>query len=257
MTVSVKAAQLGVQFPIYNAPTRSLKKTLLRTATGGRIGADQAGRVCVRALDGVSVDIREGDRVGLVGQNGSGKTTLLRVIAGVYEPTEGHIAINGRIASLLDISVGLEPEATGYENIVLRGLMMGIKPKEIRKKVEDIAEFSELGDYLGMPLRTYSSGMVMRLAFSVSTNIDPEILIMDEWLSVGDASFVGKAENRLQALLERTPILIIASHSPDLINKLCNKVVRLANGRVEAIEKLANGDGEVKSDRADGWNRGR
>lgn len=249
MMVSVKAVQLGVQFPIYNAPTRSLKKTLLRTATGGRIGADQGGRVCVRALDQVSFDVGEGDRVGLVGQNGSGKTTLLRVIAGVYEPTEGHIAINGRIASLLDISMGLEPEATGYENIVLRGLMMGIKPKEIRKKVDDIAEFSELGDYLGMPLRTYSSGMVMRLAFSVSTNIEPEILIMDEWLSVGDANFVDKAENRLQALLKKTPILIIASHSPELIKKLCNKVMRLANGRLLAIEEPARGEGEGRPER--------
>lgn len=250
MTVSVTARALGVQFPIYNAPTRSLKKAILRTATGGRIGADASGRVCVRALDQLSFDMNDGDRVGLVGQNGSGKTTLLRVIAGVYEPTEGHIAINGHIASLLDISMGLEPEATGYENIVLRGLMMGIKPKEIRKKIPDIAEFSELGEYLGMPLRTYSSGMVMRLAFSVSTNIEPEILIMDEWLSVGDANFVEKAENRLQELLKKTPILIIASHSPELISKLCNKVMKLANGRLLAVEtpvenEVAVGAGKV------------
>ena len=244
MSVSIKAVQLRVQFPIYNAPTRSLKKAILRTATGGRIGADHSGRVCVRALDQLSFDMSEGDRVGLVGQNGSGKTTLLRVIAGVYEPTEGHIAISGRVASLLDISMGLEPEATGYENIVLRGLMMGVKPKEIRRKVDDIAEFSELGDYLGMPLRTYSSGMVMRLAFSVSTNIEPEILIMDEWLSVGDANFVEKAENRLQELLKKTPILVIASHSPDLISKLCNKVMKLANGRLLAIEKPVKKEGE-------------
>jgi len=249
MSVSVKAVQLGVQFPVYNAPTRSLKKAILRTATGGRIGADHSGRICVRALDQLSFDIGEGDRVGLVGQNGSGKTTLLRVIAGVYEPTEGSIAINGRIASLLDISMGLESEATGYENIVLRGLMMGIKPKEIRKKVDDIAEFSELGDYLGMPLRTYSSGMVMRLAFSVSTNIDPEILIMDEWLSVGDANFVEKAEKRLQELLKRTPILIIASHSQDLINKMCTKVMKLANGRLIAIEKPTKKEDEGEPDK--------
>lgn len=249
MSVSVKAVNLGVQFPIYNAPTRSLKKTILRTATGGRIAADQSGRVCVRALDQVSFDVAEGDRVGLVGSNGSGKTTLLRVIAGVYEPTEGSIAVKGRIASLLDISMGLEPEASGYENIVLRGLMMGIKPKEIRRKIADIAEFSELGDYLGMPLRTYSSGMVMRLAFSVSTNIDPEVLIMDEWLSVGDANFVDKAEKRLQELLKRTPILIIASHSPELVTKLCNKVMKLANGRLLDIEKPAQKQTTVKFDR--------
>lgn len=249
MTVSVKAVDLGVQFPIYNAPTRSLKKTILRTATGGRIAADQGGHVCVRALDHISFDVAEGDRVGLVGSNGSGKTTLLRVIAGVYEPTEGRIAVNGRIASLLDISMGLEPEASGYENIVLRGLMMGIKPKEIRKRVADIAEFSELGDYLAMPLRTYSSGMVMRLAFSVSTNIDPEVLIMDEWLSVGDANFVDKAEKRLHELLKRTPILIIASHSPELVAKLCNKVMKLANGRLLDIERPARKEATVKFDR--------
>lgn len=249
MTVSIKAVQLGVQFPIYNAPTRSLKKAILRTATGGCIGADHSGRISVRALDQVSFEVGEGDRVGLVGQNGSGKTRLLRVIAGVYEGMERKFAINGRKGSLLDISMGLEPEAIGYENIFLRGLMVGIKPKEIRKKVADIAEFSELGDYLGVPLRTYSSGMVMRRAFSVSTNIEPEILIMEEWLSVGDANFVEKAENQLQELLRKTPVLIIASHSSDLVNKLCNKVMKLANGRLLAIEKPVKKESKVKADR--------
>lgn len=247
MRASIAADNLTVQFPIYNARHRSLKKAVLRAATGGHIGADDHGRVCVRALDRISFTLKEGDRLGLVGQNGSGKTTLLRVIAGVYEPIEGSISVHGRVASLLDISMGLEPEATGYDNIVLRGVMMGVRPGDIKKKMDDIAEFSELGQYLAMPLRTYSSGMVMRLAFSVSTNIEPDILIMDEWLSVGDAAFVEKAEKRLQALVDRTPILVLASHSPELIKKLCNRQIKLENGRVASDTIVTSVGSEIEA----------
>lgn len=238
MSIFVIAEDVNVQFPIYNAPHRSLKKAVLRAATGGRIGADPGGRICVQALDGISFHLREGDRIGLVGANGSGKTTLLRVIAGAYEPVSGRLRVNGRVASLLDISIGMEPEATGYDNILLRGLMMGLKPREIRAKTEEIADFSGLGDYLEVPLRTYSSGMVMRLAFSVSTTIEPDILVMDEWLSVGDAAFVQRAEERLKQLIDRTPILMLASHSVDLIKKLCTETFTLENGRLVTQTKV-------------------
>jgi len=199
------------------------------------ISADSGGHVKIRALDNVSFEFKEGDRVGIQGHNGAGKSTLLRVLSGCYEPTEGTLLTQGRIASLLDISVGFDGEWTGYENIFLRGLLMGLTPKQIRAKMEEIADFSELGEYMNMPLRTYSSGMVMRLAFSISTNVDADILLMDEWLGVGDASFMEKAEKRLNDIVNKTPILVLASHSKDLLQKVCSKQFRLNHGKLEEV----------------------
>nr|EES52495.1 MAG: ABC transporter ATP-binding protein [Leptospirillum ferrodiazotrophum] len=235
MTVSIKAKNIVVEFPIYDSSHQSLKKNILRAATGGMISADSGGHVKIRALDNVSFEFKEGDRVGIQGHNGAGKSTLLRVLSGCYEPTEGTLLTQGRIASLLDISVGFDGEWTGYENIFLRGLLMGLTPKQIRAKMEEIADFSELGEYMNMPLRTYSSGMVMRLAFSISTNVDADILLMDEWLGVGDASFMEKAEKRLNDIVNKTPILVLASHSKDLLQKVCSKQFRLNHGKLEEV----------------------
>lgn len=235
MTVSIKAENIVVEFPIYDSSHQSLKKNILRAATGGMISADSGGHVKIRALDNVSFEFKEGDRVGIQGHNGAGKSTLLRVLSGCYEPTEGTLLTQGRIASLLDISVGFDGEWTGYENIFLRGLLMGLTPKQIRAKMEEIADFSELGEYMNMPLRTYSSGMVMRLAFSISTNVDADILLMDEWLGVGDASFMEKAEKRLNDIVNKTPILVLASHSKDLLQKVCSKQFRLNHGKLEEV----------------------
>ena len=186
----------------------------------------------VRALDGVSFELSEGERLGLTGHNGSGKSTLLRVLAGVYEPTEGTLDVRGRIASLLDISIGLDSDSSGLENILLRGLLLGLSKEEIRRKTDEIIEFSELGDFIELPVRTYSSGMSMRLSFSIATCVDADILLMDEWLSVGDSDFVKKAEDRLKSLVRKTPILVMASHSPEVLKEVCTKVVRLESGRV-------------------------
>jgi len=228
----VRASDVVVDFPIYGAKSRSLKHTMIRAATGGALAKDAADRVVVRALDKVSFDWREGDRVGLVGHNGSGKTTLLRAIAGIYEPSEGRIDARGRIASMLSVSVGMEQEATGYENIYLRGTIMGLTRREIAAKVDEISAFSELGDYLDMPIRTYSSGMSMRLAFAISTSVDADILLMDEWLSVGDASFAKKAQARLSELVGRAKILVLASHNLDMVKSNCGKILYLEHGRV-------------------------
>jgi len=228
----VRASDVVVDFPIYGAKSRSLKHTMIRAATGGALAKDAADRVVVRALDKVSFDWREGDRVGLVGHNGSGKTTLLRAIAGIYEPSEGRLESRGRIASMLSVSVGMEQEATGYENIYLRGTIMGLTRREIAAKVEEISAFSELGDYLDMPIRTYSSGMSMRLAFAISTSVDADILLMDEWLSVGDAAFAQKAQARLTELVGRAKILVLASHNLDLVQSNCSKIIYLEHGRV-------------------------
>ena len=232
MSVHIKGENICVDYPIFNGPHRSLKKNLLRVATGGRISHDAGRGVTVRALDGIDLEIQEGERIGLTGHNGSGKSTLLRVLAGVYEPTGGRLEVHGRVASLLDISIGMDVEASGLENIFLKGLLLGFSRNDIQKKVEEIMDFSGLGEYIDMPVRTYSSGMVMRLAFSIATSIEADILLMDEWLSVGDADFVKKAEDRLKSLIHQTPILVIASHAKEILQEVCSRVLRLEGGKI-------------------------
>jgi lipopolysaccharide transport system ATP-binding protein len=230
------AKDVHVEFPIYGARSRSIKNTVLRAATGGLIAEDAAHRVVVKALNGVSFELREGDRVGLVGHNGSGKSTLLRVLAGAYEPVGGVLEVQGKVASMLNITLGMDFEATGYENILVRALIMGFKPKEIEPLIDEIAAFSELGDYIDMPMRTYSSGMAVRLAFAVSTCVTADILLMDEWLSVGDESFQMKARERLRNLVDQAKILVLASHDESLIRSNCNKIMRLSHGELESLE---------------------
>lgn len=228
----IKAENLSIEFPLYTNPSRSLKGKVLHATTGGRMASSHGSRAVVRAIDNLTLNINKGERVGLLGHNGSGKTTLLRVLVGAYEPVSGCLDVNGRVASLLDLSLGMDHDATGYENIFLRGLMMGLSPAEIHAKTDEIAEFTELGEYLDMPVRTYSSGMQLRLAFGVSTSIDADILIMDEWLSVGDAAFSQKAAQRLDSFVKNASILIIASHDMALLERVCNRKIVLEQGRV-------------------------
>lgn len=228
-----------VDFPIFNANSRSLKQRVLGAATGGRLAADAAGHVIVRALDGISVQFREGDRVGLMGHNGSGKSTLLRVLGGAYAPTSGSAFIDGEVGSLIDISLGVDPEVTGRENILIRGALLGMKRSEIDAYVPELIEFTGLGNFIDMPLRTYSSGMQLRLAFTISTVLRPGILLMDEWLASADEEFRPRMEKRLSDLVRDSSILVIASHSRELLLRLCTRVVWLKRGRIEA-------DGEPK-----------
>jgi len=229
---SIEFSNVCVDFPIYNANGRSLKKRLIQVATGGQLGADQQGRVVVRALENLSFSMKDGDRVGLLGHNGAGKSTLLRLLSGVYAPSSGTARVSGEIGSLIDISLGIDPEATGRENIYLRGGLLGMSKSEISKQIDEIIEFSELGDFVDMPLRTYSTGMHLRLAFAVSTIVRPEILLMDEWLSVGDEGFKRKAEIRMTELVQATNILVIASHSRDLVLHTCNRLIWLEHGKI-------------------------
>jgi ABC-type polysaccharide/polyol phosphate transport system ATPase subunit len=229
----IELRDVTVEFPIYHASARSLKNQLIgRRNLGGRIGKDAGHRICIRALDGVSLSLARGDRVALLGPNGSGKSTLLRVLAGIYEPIRGTIYCHGRIASLFDLSLGFDPDATGDENIYLRGLILGMSPSEIRRRRDAIATFTELGDYLAMPIRTYSSGMALRLAFAVSTHVDAEILLMDEWIGAGDKAFVEKAERHLTQLVGGAAILVLASHSEEIVRRSCNKALLLKQGIV-------------------------
>lgn len=229
---SIEFHNACVDFPIYNASGRSLKKRLIQVATGGQLGANEQGRVIVRALENLTFTMNDGDRVGLLGHNGAGKSTLLRLLSGVYAPSSGTARISGDIGSLIDISLGIDPEATGRENIFVRGALLGMTKSEISDKLDEIIEFSELGEFVDMPVRTYSTGMHLRLAFAVSTTVRPEILIMDEWLSVGDEGFKHKAEARMTELVKATNILVIASHSRELVMHTCNRVIWLEHGKI-------------------------
>jgi ABC-type polysaccharide/polyol phosphate transport system ATPase subunit len=232
---SICLDNVSVVFPVYGTNARSLKQGVLGMALGGHIGVGRGDTVRVLALDNVTFNFQHGDRVGLVGQNGAGKTTLLQVLAGIYEPVSGHIFCDGRIASMFNPMLGMDFESTGSENIVQRGLLLGMSRTEIDARIDEILSFTELGDYLAMPMRTYSSGMMMRLAFAISTCVVPDILLLDEWLSVGDASFVDRAEKRLTRLVESTSIMVLASHSNELIRKICNKAVFLDHGKVMKV----------------------
>ncbi|WP_408913953.1 ABC transporter ATP-binding protein [Brucella pseudogrignonensis] len=224
---------VSVEFPIYNSTSRSLKNRVLSIATGGKIERRSDRLVIVRGLDNVSLTFRDGDRIGLIGHNGSGKTTLLRVLSGIYIPTHGSSVIKGHCVSLIDIRLGIDPDATGRENIRLRAAMMGMSPAEINENFDQIAEFSGLGEFLDVPFRTYSTGMQLRLAFATSTAVRPEILIMDEWLSTGDEDFKERANTRMRELVDSTKILVLASHSKELMKKNCNKIIWLEHGRVK------------------------
>ena len=223
---------VNVDFPIYNAKNRSLKNTVMQAATGGKVSFGAEGTV-IRSLEDVSFEIHEGERVGIVGHNGAGKSTLLRALSNVYAPTAGRAEIVGEIGSLVDIGLGIDGEAAGRENIYIRGALLGLKRREIEKRFDEIVEFSELGEFINMPVRTYSSGMHLRLAFAVATIIRPEILLMDEWLSVGDAAFNEKAEQRLSDLVKSSRILVIASHSRELIERTCNRAMWFEHGRLK------------------------
>lgn len=237
---SIQLNNASIDFPIYTAKGRSIKLTFGKRTAGGVIGrAHKAsdknidtGVVTVKALKNLNATFTTGMRIGLVGRNGAGKTTLLRLLSGIYPPTSGSIQIEGTVSSLTDIMMGMDPEATGYENIILRGVLMGLKKREAQDLIPDIEEFTELGDYLNLPIRTYSSGMLLRLAFAVCTAVRPEILIMDEMIGAGDASFIEKAQKRLNDMIESAHILVLASHSSDIIARFCNTAIHMKEGEI-------------------------
>jgi ABC-type polysaccharide/polyol phosphate transport system ATPase subunit len=225
---------VSVSFPIYSGGSRSLKRRLLFRGSGGQIARDANHRIAVEALRNVSLTFRAGDRVALVGANGAGKTTMLRVMAGIYEPAEGRVVTHGLISPMFDIGLGIDSEISGYDNIRLRGLILGLSNREIEDRMADIVQFTELGDFLDIPVRTYSSGMLTRLTFAVSTCFAPEILLMDEWIMAGDAAFLVKAHHRIEAFIEKTSIVVLASHNNEICRRWCNKAVWMERGEVRS-----------------------
>jgi ABC-2 type transport system ATP-binding protein/lipopolysaccharide transport system ATP-binding protein len=235
----IRLRNVNVDIPVYNARNRRLisKEVLLRRI-GGAMRIDSDSRIVVSALHDISLDIKQGDRLGLVGHNGAGKTTLLRVMSGIYPPTGGTVEFSGRVALIFDISLGMEMDATGYENIHMMGRLLGLTNIEITATIPDIEDFTELGDYLSLPVRTYSSGMLMRLAFAIATARPADIVLIDEVLGAGDAVFYEKTQERLDNFLSQTSLLVLTTHSERLMRRFCTSAVLLHNGKIELVGDL-------------------
>jgi lipopolysaccharide transport system ATP-binding protein len=227
----IRIENVSVDFPLFHGSSRSLKKTVVAAASG-RLGEDNRQRRVVQALRDVDIELSSGDRLGLIGTNGAGKTTLLRAIAGIYEPVAGRIRVEGSLNALLDPQLGMNVELTGRENIMLRGLYNGLSKTQIAVLEDDVQEFAELGEFLDLPVRFYSSGMVVRLGFAMATSIRPQVLLMDEWFLAGDANFVAKARTRLEAIVSGAEILVLSSHISSAVLEWCNRVIWMDHGRV-------------------------
>jgi lipopolysaccharide transport system ATP-binding protein len=229
----IEVENLSVLFPLYHGSSRSLKKMVVAAASG-RLAQDQQQRVVVRALSDINLHLESGDRLGLVGSNGAGKTTLLRVLAGIYEPVTGRLRVKGSLNALLDPNLGMNMELTGRENILLRGLYNGLPRSALARLEEDVAEFAQLSDFIDLPVRIYSAGMVVRLGFALATAIKPQILLMDEWFLAGDAAFLDKARHRLEAMVRGADILVLSSHQAGIVRDWCSRVLWLDQGKIVA-----------------------
>lgn len=231
---SVKLNKVNLDFPIYNAQSFSLRQSLFKAATGGMLKKNK-NIVHVSALKNISFSLERGDRVGLIGHNGSGKSSLLKLLAGIYTPTSGDIQIIGKTSTVFDVLLGTHDDMTGRENLYLSSLLRGKSIAETKASLENMGEFTELGDYLHMPMRTYSSGMRLRIGFATATEGAPDILLVDEIFGTGDQNFVTKSSDRLRSLIERSGILVFSSHSEDLVRRLCNKVMILEHGEIKML----------------------
>ncbi|MBY0331333.1 MAG: ABC transporter ATP-binding protein [Acetobacteraceae bacterium] len=227
----ILADRVTIEFPLYHVGARSLKKRLMAAS---RLREDDSNRIVVAALRELSFAVAPGERVALVGHNGAGKTTLLRTLAGVYEPVGGRLEVAGSIGSLIDPSAGMDADSTGRENIILRGLFRGMPEEECTAMAAEVGAFSGLGEFLDVPVRTYSAGMAVRLAFAVATLMAPQILLMDEWFLAGDADFMARARERLEALVQGADILVLATHDMSIVRQWCTRAIRLGGGRIEA-----------------------
>jgi ABC-type polysaccharide/polyol phosphate transport system ATPase subunit len=228
----IKLKNIVLDYPVYGSAPRNFTKKLLSLASAGIINSNEKYDI-IRGLDGVNLELKAGDRLGIIGGNGAGKTTLLKTMAGIYAPTQGSRHVKGRITSLISTGFGMDEEASGYQNIILGGIILGYSKEEMQSKFQDVEDFTELGNFLNMPIKTYSAGMKLRLAFAIATSIEPEILIIDEGIGAGDASFYDKAKLRVKNFLNKASILVLASHSDDLLNQFCNKAIYMSNGKIE------------------------
>ncbi len=237
MTVTLKFENVTIQYPVYNHRSMSLRNQLVRISTGGRIESDAGHVQLVTALRNVSFELKKGDAVGLIGHNGAGKSTLLRSMAGVFAPAQGNITRVGRVATLLELGTGMDPELSGYENIVRMSMLLGMQKDEIVANTQEIEAFTQLGDFLQLPVRTYSSGMTMRLLFAVATSTKPDILLVDEMFGTGDAEFQIKAKTRMEELIRSVGIFVFASHDTKMVTQYCNRFFFLEHGNMREITR--------------------
>ncbi|QNN58320.1 ABC transporter ATP-binding protein [Diaphorobacter ruginosibacter] len=229
----IQLTDVEIEFPVFDAQSIGLINTVMRFTGMPRSQASSPAPIrTVQALRGINLELRSGDRIGLIGHNGAGKSTLLRVLSGVYEPVQGHIRQYGTVSALTDITLGMDAEASGQDFIITRGIVMGLSRREARAMVEEIGAFTELSERLHMPVRTYSTGMLLKLAFAVATTITPDILLMDEVVGAGDAKFQERAQKRLHDLMSRVSILVVASHNEHLLKSFCSHALVLDHGRI-------------------------
>lgn len=228
---SIKVEHMSLDIPVYEKTDQVFTNKILTLGLGGIISR-QKKRPIIKALQDINLELHDGDAVALIGQNGAGKSTLLRVIGGLFVPTRGTIDVKGKISSLLHVGMGMDYELSGYDNIFIMGLLLGLTRKEIISRREEIIEFTELGEFINFPVKTYSAGMIVRLSFAIATSIEPEILLLDEGIGVGDIKFVQKAQQRASRLYEKTKIMVVASHDESLIKNFCSKAVLLNRGQI-------------------------
>lgn len=230
MSISIEARGLNLDYPIHSVRAQTLRSAVMNAAVGGKLLKNQQDTTFVRALSNITFSLKEGDRLALIGHNGSGKSTLLKVLAGVYAPTSGLLSVKGRITSMISMSIGLDPEASGLRNIQTLLMMQSLSSKQIRERIPRIIEFSELGPFIHMPFKTYSAGMMARLTFAIGTEVEADVLLMDEWLSAGDAHFRDKASERIEAYVGQAKMMVLGTHDIALAKRVCNKVMVLEAG---------------------------
>jgi ABC-type polysaccharide/polyol phosphate transport system ATPase subunit len=227
----IQLTSVELSYPIYSMKAKSLRNAIVNLAVGGKLLKDGHDVIHVRALNGINFSLNDGDRLGIIGHNGAGKSTLLKVLSGVYEPDKGSVSVSGRVSSMIDINLGLDTDLTGIENIINMGRMRGYTLKQIQKKIPEIVAFSDLGQFVELPIKTYSAGMTTRLVFSVATSLEPDILLMDEWIGAGDAAFFAKAVERMNEIVKQSRVIVLASHNFSLIQNVCNKIIVLDGGK--------------------------
>lgn len=247
MIVSVTGVELS--YPIYSIRANSIRNTIANLAVGGKLLKNGQDIIHVRALEGINFSLREGDRLGIIGHNGAGKTTLLKVLAGVYEPDRGTVTVHGRISSMIDVGLGLDASLTGRENIMTMGRMRGFATREVIAKIPEMVAFSELGGYIDLPVKAYSAGMQARLVFAVATTLEPDVLLLDEWIGAGDAAFHEKAANRMNNILSQSRVMVLATHNFGMIQDVCNKLLVLDGGRQEFFGNVDQWDFNARTPR--------
>jgi lipopolysaccharide transport system ATP-binding protein len=247
MSYVVELNGVELSYPIYSIRANSIRNTIANLAVGGKLLKDGQDIIHVRALENINFALQQGDRLGIMGHNGAGKTTLLKVIAGVYEPDRGIVSVEGKISSMIDIGLGLDSSLTGRDNIINMGRMRGIPTKVVLNSIPEIVEFSELGGYVDLPVKAYSAGMQARLVFAVATSLEPDVLLLDEWIGAGDAGFQAKATQRMNDILSRSRVMVLATHNQGMVEDVCNKLLVLDGGKQVYFGDVENWDFQSRS----------